>query len=69
MPLILLGHSANTHITINPLLLAYEALVEIMHRFHEKYAPHPLEAKYRFKKCEHMISSVLHNISFDCLCR
>lgn len=36
------GHSGLPQNAINPLILAYEATVEVMKRFHEDYPAHPV---------------------------
>jgi acetylornithine deacetylase len=44
-----MGHSAMPHVSINPLILSYEALAELMRKFYKKYPAHPKEPDYFFK--------------------
>jgi len=40
------GHSGLPHNAINSLMLAYEALMEVMRRFHRDFPAHPKEKEY-----------------------
>eukprot|EP01087_Luapelamoeba_hula_P000420 TRINITY_DN1030_c0_g1_i2.p1 TRINITY_DN1030_c0_g1~~TRINITY_DN1030_c0_g1_i2.p1 ORF type:complete len:352 (-),score=39.36 TRINITY_DN1030_c0_g1_i2:52-1080(-) len=42
------GHSGLPQNAINSMILAYEATVEVMRRFHEEFPAHPLEKKYNY---------------------
>jgi len=48
------GHSGMPHVAINSLMLAYESVMELMRRFHEKYPAHPKEKEYGFMSCSTM---------------
>jgi len=43
-----MGHSGLPHHSVNALMLAYEALMELMRRFHRDFPSHPKEKEYKY---------------------